>query len=66
MSEFKDQVKEPLGICSYHNTDGNPDESMAEGDALFVGTGSWVSCITNYASQYPQHYQFAKKVMFGP
>jgi len=64
---FTEQVpSSEWAICSYAATAGNEYESMAEGDALFVGTASWASCVSNYASQYPKHYQFAKSVMFAP
>ncbi|HKB88123.1 MAG TPA: hypothetical protein VKC53_00590 [Patescibacteria group bacterium] len=55
-------------ICTYGLTGSNPYESQAEGDALFVNQHpSWASsCVTNYAVQYPKHYNFAKNVMFGP
>ncbi len=67
VSQFKQQVPtSEWAICSYSNTVGNEYESMAEGNALYVGTSSWVRCISNYASQYPKHYQFAKNVMFAP
>lgn len=52
-------------ICSYSATNGNPYESMAEGDALFVGKPSWSSCVTNYQTQYPRHYAFARDKIFG-
>lgn len=66
--EFEDRVApaEP-SVCSYGGP--NSSESMAEGDALFVGKPTIDangSCISNYQSQYPKHYNFAKDVMFGP
>lgn len=64
--QFEQQVpKSEWPICTYGAT-ADPYESMAEGDALFVGKPSWNSCVTNYASQYPKHYLFAKNVMFAP
>lgn len=63
--QFEQQVpSSEWPICTYSNT-GNPYESMAEGNALFVGKPSWSGCVTNYQSQYPKHYQFAKNVMFA-
>lgn len=64
--QFEQQVpKSEWPMCTYSAT-GDPYESMAEGDALFVGKPSWSSCVTNYQSQYPKHYLFAKNVMFAP
>jgi len=65
--KFDDQVPQSeWALCSYGATSGDDAESMAEGDALFVGKPSWSNCITNYITQYPTHYLFAKNVMFAP
>lgn len=54
-------------VCSYGGS--VLEESMAEGTALYVAKpiiDTNGSCITNYQSQYPRHYKFARDVMFGP
>ncbi len=64
---FNEQVPQSeWSLCTYNATAGNDAESMAEGDALYVGRPSWNNCITNYINQYPKHYLFAKSVMFAP
>jgi len=63
---FEQQVpRSEWPICTYGATNGDPYESQAEGDALFVEKPSWNSCANNYASLYPKHYSFAKNCMFG-
>ncbi len=68
VTKFMDKVfpVEP-SICYYGGND--PYESMAEGNALFVARPiiyEGNSCLKNYQSQYPRHYDFAKNVMFAP
>jgi hypothetical protein len=66
--EFEDRVAptEP-SVCTYGGSVS--EESMAEGDALYVARpiiDANFACLTNYQSQYPKHYNFAKSVMFAP
>lgn len=68
VSQYVSQVDpaEPT-ICTYGGSDNY--ETMAEGNALFVAPPIILqngACITNYPSQYPRHYQFARDVMFAP
>ena len=70
-NKYKDVVNPPTNedfICT-RDLD-TPEESMAEGNALFVAApviDANQACLTSsFQSQYPLHYDFAKNVMFAP
>jgi hypothetical protein len=51
------------GFCTYRDTAGSVTESMAEACGLYAAIPSWGGCVSNYRSQYPRNFVFAKGFM---